>query len=83
MNEDLMIKKLISLEEKVDNLEKNMGKVVVKVNNLDVITESLDEIKEMLTKKDIEQTATIHALKRHEKRIEILEKHNNIQTHTA
>lgn len=69
MNEDLMINKLISLEEKVDNLEKHM----VKLDDLNNVTKTLDEIKGMLTKKDDEQTAIKHGLQRHEKRLERLE----------
>ncbi len=73
MNEDKVIEKIVDNASRLDRIEVDVAQIKEKVNMIDTVIDSLDEIKGMLNKNDIEQTANVHALSRHGKRIERLE----------
>ena len=73
MNEDKIIEKIVDNTTRLDRIEEDVAQIKEKVKMLDSVVSSLDEIKGMFKKQDTEQTANVHAIRRHEKRIGRLE----------
>jgi len=78
MNEEKIIEEIVDNTSRLHKIEEDVEYIKEKINTFDVIVNSLDEIKGMLKKNDIEQTSNVHAIKRHEKRIERLEEIHNL-----
>ena len=70
MNEDKIITMLIDHEERLDRIEKNMATK----EDLGEMSDTLDTILKLVQRTDQEVTMVSHGMKRHEKRIEKLEK---------
>ncbi len=76
--QDNVLIKIVNLEEKIDEIPNILSKLDILDTNVNNIVSTLDEIKGMFQKQDLEQTATTHALHRHEQRIERLEDVHNL-----